>query len=537
MERLLLKKYQDDVLISQEDELGEVMIFGTGTMGSGLYEEIVKRVEVVAYIDNDPEKQGGTCQGKKIFSVKEAQAYMRTKKDMYIMVASFFFEEEIIAQLVSLGLEERIVIPVIPDIVENDLRSEYTASFLEQIERSKKRYLDRETKDARMKMMFVVNLGATFSSFESIYQIMSEDECFEVVLVVSPIRKDASHVSMSYEYVYDQNILTYFEEKGYPYVFAYEKGNWIDIWANQPDVIFYNTVYQEKQLPKILRIQTYAKEIKIVYTEQGTFAGEVFANPEMINRITDSFLKKCWRVFLGKEGYEHYQSREEYGEKGNLVFSGSPKVDFYRLPVVAEKEYFRGKESVKILYTPAPFNFPGRSTFLEYHKYLKDLVLERQEIELIIRPHPFMVTEMIQQKLIGESQLEEIIGFFETHERTMWDRGGDYRKIFLEADFAIMDRSTINYEFLLSGKPMLYNYRRRVSDLGINDKIIEASYVIESVDELEETIAKLLIGRDDKKDKREQVVGAYMQEMFPHGSSNAAYICEYIKQNLRKGIL
>lgn len=85
-------------------DLNKIIVFGCGRQGRKMYPTLSKDFDVVAVIDNSPDKQGRNFYDKRIISFDQAEDIINKFK--IIITASQYYYKDIREQLISIGLVE-----------------------------------------------------------------------------------------------------------------------------------------------------------------------------------------------------------------------------------------------------------------------------------------------------------------------------------------------------------------------------------------------------------------------------------------------
>ena len=86
--------------------LDKIVIFGFGRQGKKMYQTLKKDFDIVAIVDNSPEKQGKQIDEYTILSFDQASSLLRQYK--IIVTTSQYYYQAIRQQLHSIGLNENI---------------------------------------------------------------------------------------------------------------------------------------------------------------------------------------------------------------------------------------------------------------------------------------------------------------------------------------------------------------------------------------------------------------------------------------------
>ena len=511
--------------VPENDRKKDCMIFGAGFAGMNYFAIISQRYHVLAYVDNDPDLWGEIVMSLPVISLDELKTQAKDA-DFDIVICVFYAHEEILRQLEQLHLNTNILrIKAIEFVWGDDASVIDEAVYQKKMDESRRKYLARK-KEGAICVVFMIHKLQLFSSNESIYEEMLADERFEPVIVLTP----RYFIQGTYQfYNYDDHLEAYMKKRGYEYRLAYQDGEWIDLYSLFPDGIFYQVPYTFPQLPSIYREYHYMDHIKIIHTPYGVLPTN--APDALLTGMSGGyrqFLENCWRLFLDKPNYDAFINDPQLAPK--IVLSGSPKVDFYVRGIKGADAYFKRDDSRKILYTPTWMVKKGRSSFVKYAGYFLKL-LQNKSVELAVRPHPFLIPELEASKLISKDELDAILSAFREHTRCVFDLYGDYRSAILYSDFAVMDITSLAYEYLPTEKPLILCMKEE-DQFGVKKFIRDAAYVAYSEEQLEEYVAMLLAGEDPKMGERTEIVHG-LESLFPNEGSNGAFIKEYIAEWIR----
>ena len=199
---------------------------------------------------------------------------------------------------------------------------------------------------------------------------------------------------------------------------------------------------------------------------------------------------------------------------------GYPAYELYRsLPAVPGKN--------RILWTPRWSYDPtvGGSHFFEYVRQMIDFAAHHNDVSLVIRPHPLMFSNLIQEKKMTEEDVRNLkqecadLGI-------RFDANQIITETFKETDILVSDYSSVLSLFLSTGKPIIYC----PGSIPLNEEClrqVDTMYTAESWAELEQALLGLLDGRDPKKNARQAV----MAEPLRKASRAAASIADVVWQD------
>ncbi|BAE85097.1 bifunctional glycosyltransferase/CDP-glycerol:glycerophosphate glycerophosphotransferase [Desulfitobacterium hafniense] len=393
--------------------------------------------------------------------------------------------------------------------------------FLESV-RLEYKYRKHKSSD-QIRIVFVVHMLSLFSAIESIYRAMKDSNAFDVTLLIVPWRQPG----MESRWHYADGLIEYMQMHNYPYVLGYENKRWRQILEFDPDGVFYQTPY-EKQRPPVYSYNKTLAFPKIMYTPYGPWVMDKTVEDYISIGIDKPFFDLCWRSFVDKLTYELMDyAAPEYLSK--CVLSGSPKVDFHIQPLPSARYCWKqelNKSTKRIIWLPRWGILEGRTSFMDYYKYFLGIINDKS-IDFVMRPHPLMWGDIKRSKILNDAEIEKIKEEFQNTENSAIDENLDYREGLMSCDFMIADFSSIIYEYIPTGKPLIYTKKDNTL---IDPRIMAACYVVTSQEELQMTVDLLISGQDPMRENREAVLRQL--NYFPHRIANGIYIAQYISEHI-----
>lgn len=145
--------------------------------------------------------------------------------------------------------------------------------------------------------------------------------------------------------------------------------------------------------------------------------------------------------------------------------------------------------------------------FFDYIEVLLDYFESHTEYTLIIRPHPLMFSNFLEQGAMTVDQISALKQKISQMANVEFDSNNDYLITFNQCDFLISDVTSLLLEFFATGKPIIFCDSFEPSKLTSEAKeIVKTFYHISNSKELIETIELLATGKDENKEKRLSVL-------------------------------
>ena len=377
-----------------------------------------------------------------------------------------------------------------------------------------------------VRIAFVVQDLSIWPSLRSIWDAASKDPRFVCKVVLTPFMHPFSSEAVKYD-----DLKNGFLDEGVPFC-AHQ---FFDLGAFNPHITFLQNPYEDTR-PAALRIEALKKTgTRIAYIPYGLEMGGGAWN---ISVQFDSYLhRSAWRIFARSE--RHKRMFGKYCRVGNdhVVVSGHPKFD--TIPITSVKSYpneFTGKIAGRkvILWTPhfAVGDPPTWSTFRIYGEVILDEMRRRQDLFLLIRPHPLFFQAMLQHGIWDKAGEEGFRGMVLEAGNLALDEKPDYRPAFSISDALMADVGSFLLEYLPTGKPILYLHHPEGIGMNEDEQLVSYLYTALNPADIAEFMDMVRRGEDGKKGERELAV-----EMFLYGTNSnvGERICHHIYSSLCAG--
>lgn len=379
----------------------------------------------------------------------------------------------------------------------------------------------------RLKVVLITHLYSIISSYESIYISLRNRDDVDVEFLVVPSRQPR----MDKVYRYEDELIEYMEREGYSYRLGYADGQWTSIFDLEPDIVFFQTPYAEQRPPLYSPYNALAFP-KISYTPYGPWVMDVSVTDYLAIGIDRPFFDILWKFFADRLTKERIAfAAPEY--LPITVESGSPKIDFHKLPGVGTQYCWNLGENTedvrRVIWLPRWGVTERRTLFMDFYQYFIDSINAFPKMDFVIRPHPLLFKDLLRSNTFDQEGLDALIAAFNSPPNAGIDFNCDYREGLLSCDFIVADFSSIIYEYLPTGKPIIYT---KTDNTLIDPLIMEACYVVETLPELDEAMNFLMSGNDPLAEKRQEIV--HELNYFPSDAqSNGHFIADYIATHLR----
>lgn len=351
----------------------------------------------------------------------------------------------------------------------------------------------------KIRVGFIMQNETIWNKLRPVFEKMSFNNDFEVVGLLIPGFEG-----------YD---LGKFEKKRYKYGSEYEYfhklyKNVVDVIENEKviditkldlDYVFYQRPY-DILLPEELRPKNIIKIAKTMYIPYGCTGA---LNYEKLQLISKTFFSYIYCYYVDTPHMASVFKNDKYYSK--LYRRGLVRYPILGYPVfeacIEKKSVPHDK--IRILWTPR-WSYDeeiGGSHFFEYYRQLIDFQKYRNDIQLIIRPHPLMLDNFIRAGRIDSEWKENFLAELDSA-GILFDINEDIDDTFSEIDILITDFSSVISNYAFTSKPMIYcpSDCNLIND--VYEEIISANYVAEDWGTIKEYLNKLINGDDRLKNKR-----------------------------------
>ncbi|MDF0729874.1 methyltransferase domain-containing protein [Pseudomonas entomophila] len=249
--------------------------------------------------------------------------------------------------------------------------------------------------------------------------------------------------------------------------------------------------------------------------------------------------RHAWRIFARSE--RHKAMFAKYCRSGNnhVVVTGHPKFDNKpvestptdnALSLLAAKA--KGRKIV--LWTPhfSVTDIPTWSTYKLYHETIFETFAKRQDLFLLVRPHPLFYKSMRDNGQWGEEGETAFRLMLENSGNMALDDATDYQNSFNASSALMTDVGSFLLEYLATDKPLLYLHHPE--GLGMNDDstLIEHLYKAINKKDIVKFVDMIASGEDSYLERRLRAKSDYI---FGLNQNIAKNICDSIYSSLSLG--
>jgi len=320
----------------------------------------------------------------------------------------------------------------------------------------------------------VAFLGLYFEAWDAlgpIYQLMRSDPRFEP-LVVSMPRKLTGEL----RYEGEQRSHEFFESQAIDHI-RLDKGgsgseNRLGLERLQklaPDYIFTNYPWQRNYQPA-LRFDELVKFTRLAYVPYFSLAmvdepehepGGGQANGAVATHLYMQRIHQLASLIFTQDRNVLEAHHDSERGDGHVFLTGSPKIDTLREAAVSglaawplPGSGFRLLWAPHHSYSPHWLNF---GVFNEIKEQMLELARSRPEIQIVLRPHPFMWGTLADRGVLSQEKINIWRQAWDALENTATSEGGSYGELFLATDALLTDGISFISEYpLVTGKASIF---------------------------------------------------------------------------------
>lgn len=389
-----------------------------------------------------------------------------------------------------------------------------------------KQALKRIKTKPKLKVVFILVYEAMWK-YDYLYLMMQNNPRFETQIVVCPFKTYGAEIMLDeMERAYGN-----MKKDGYRVIKALkEDATWLDIKKElKPDMVFFTSPWNHTLKPYLIHNFLDTLTCYVPYGFNPTFLDRVHYQMSMQDY--------AWKVFT--ETTFHQSRAEKFSlQKGaNFVLTGFPGIDELIDQNYKPKKVWKSQKVQKKRIIWAPHHsIPIQqraidySTFLDYAHFMLELAdIYKDKIQICFKPHPNLKGKLYESDSWGKERTDLYYLQWQNLSNGQVSEG-EYIDLFLGSDALIHDSGSFVFEYLFTGKPVMFLIENKEVIEQFNDlgKVALTKMHIghnfeEVVRFLEEVV---FMDKDDYKEAREAFVREKL--MPPNHKLASENIFEYL---------
>lgn len=308
---------------------------------------------------------------------------------------------------------------------------------------------------SRRRVVFLAQHPPMWTNTESVYRAFASDPEWETMIVALPYMIP----TFRGRHDHSQDVFRFLEERGLPF----KRWDEIELERDFAEVTFVENPYdytrpQGWKIPDLVRACA-----RLAYVPYGVEIGGGTTNAEyQYNQPLQQF---AWAIFARSERQKALFAQNCLTGAAHVFVTGHPRMDAIRDlesardPII--ESFVDGRRAVvwnphlDVRLNGQPFG-AGYSTFLRWRDFILDEFEQRQDLALILRPHPQLFSQLAEHGVWSEQQIDAYLERCEKLGNVTIDRRPSYLPAFAAASAMISDASSFLLEFPATGKPLLY---------------------------------------------------------------------------------
>ncbi|NBH18330.1 hypothetical protein D3Z55_12890 [Clostridiaceae bacterium] len=361
----------------------------------------------------------------------------------------------------------------------------------------KRRMKNKIKNNGKINVIFLVQFPEMWNTQKSIYDAMVKDKAFSVKILAIPKRQVNNLFYTTFDKKKNESY-QFFKNIGFEVLNTYESGKWADIATLEPDYIFLQRPY-ESFLPKRYSMYTLSRYALLCYVPYGY---EFVKGIHLEIEYNMTMLDNIYMIFCeNQDTYEYCcnKNRESLENGSKKVFNmGYPRFDL----ILQESPERKLQQRKTVLWLPrwSIDETNDRSYFFDYLECMLHYFEENAMHSLIIRPHPLMFQNFMDNGVISKDEVEQLKTRIQFVSNIKFDENTDYLDTFRQSDILVADFTSLLIEFFLMRKPILY-CGSTINFNSVGKIMEEGIYSIPNKDSLISTLSDLLNEKDRKRDQ------------------------------------
>ena len=305
----------------------------------------------------------------------------------------------------------------------------------------------------RIRIVFLSFYIEAWDALADIYRKMLTDPRFEPIVVSIPRR-----LTGETDYSGEERVSEFYDAQGIDHLrfdFADSTVGTAKLRELAPDYVFLNYPWQRNYQPGY-RAEVLSEFTKVCQVPYYSFAlvnepGDDGVAPYLYTQRSHQLSSL---IFTQDAAVVDAFAKTSRGNK-HVHLTGSAKIDsLVANSVGAKRDRYTMVWAPHHSYSPHWLNF---GTFASMHKDMLHFAETHQDIDIVMRPHPFMFGTLVEREVVNKAELDDWLFAFNALPNTSIETGGDFGHLFKSCDLLLTDGISFIGEYpLIAKKPAVF---------------------------------------------------------------------------------
>jgi len=354
----------------------------------------------------------------------------------------------------------------------------------------------------RIRLVFFLVTPEIWPSMEPVWRAAVADDRFSALVVIL----DTSDTDM--RLISQSKARALLEQGGVPYLI----GDRFSMQSYQPHIAFfplpYAHLYPERFKPEAVM----QNGCRIAYIPYGLEVGGGLFNARY--QYDTEIPRLAWRIFARSDGQMASFGRHCLVGNSHVRVTGHPRSQKAQAQVdTPDPDNLKARAQGRpiILWSPH-FTVNSRrkwSSFIDHHEAIIRIFEKRQDLFLLVRPHPFLKSALAKHADWGPEKTRSWFADLDARDNMAVDNSTDYQSAFKASSALLSDAGSFLVEYLYTDKPICY--LSGDGNIGLNEEVSALDYFHRgSSASLIEDFVAMVQGQDDPKaEARHKALRAY----------------------------
>ena len=378
----------------------------------------------------------------------------------------------------------------------------------------------------KIRIVCLVQCRAVIDKVKLMLKIIEKDPKFDLKIIAFPEKIT--------EFPKNKDLSFWKENYGDIVVNAIEdKDHWYDLKKDKPDYVIIQRPY-DIYMPEEYSLAKMAEYTKIVYVPYGFSLANIY-NITMTKEV----MKELSIIIAENDDSHKYYTNliKKINDDKKRVSLNIGYPIFDDVIKIADREESKFKQiekktSINVMYTPrwTSNKRGGGTTFFKYKDKIVDFFKDRDDMQLLFRPHPLAFQNFLQTKEMTKQEIDDYLSNFKNSNMT-YDKSDTYLETMKDTDVIVTDFSSVISEFLFFNKPIIFLQ----SDLELLNNtmrdLCKGFYCCKNFTEIKKTLIDIKNGKDPLKKIRTEKMKKLRRL---NDGTVSKRIVEYIKNDYKE---